>query len=254
MKQIGTFSKLAALGLALTAAFFITSAQAVTNAGTQQGKAKVVKITGNATYNAANGEKGNLKVGQILEAGATISTGVAATVELNLGVNGNLLVIKPDTTVAIDQLDFTGTGADTVANTRLNLTKGGLNGNVKKLARNSNYEIKTANGVAGVRGTAYTIDSNGVVHVWDGAVNITYTVRGVSKTVTVLQGQTMYPPDATHTEPYLGEIPTDWNRSNPTRVEDTTIRRPFGDSGTVFVSPTTGVRGSTPVVHPPIEY
>ncbi len=237
MKHLGSFSKLAALSFALAAVFFVTPAQAVNNADTQQGKAKVAKITGNATYNNANGQSGDLKVGQILQAGATINTGPAATVELNMGVNGQSLTVSPDSTVAIDQLDFTGTGADTVVNTRLNLTKGGLNGNVKKLAANSKYEIKTANGVAGIRGTSYSILANGVLHVWQGSVYMFYVVGGIaSEPFLVLEGQTAYPPTTPGGVPTLGPMPDIMNRP-VIRTPDRGLRdMPIY----IFVSPTTG--------------
>ena len=252
MKHIRSFSKLAALGLALAAVLFANPAQAVTNAGTQQGQAKVAKITGNATYQSA-GQSGDLKVGQILQAGASISTGPAATVELNLGVNGQSLTISPDSTVAIDQLDFTGTGADTVINTRLNLTKGGLNGNVKKLAANSKYEIKTANGVAGVRGTSFAILSNGVLHVITGSVYMIYFIGDkLSEPFLVLEGQTVYPPTTAGGVPTLGPTPTRGSDGpfftipDGKRTETPTI---------IFVSPTTGTRPRpiVAVIPPPID-
>ena len=246
MKHSGTFSKLAALGLALAAVFFINSAQAVTNAGTQQGQAKVTKITGNATYRSAS-QSGDLKVGQILTAGASISTGPAATVDLSLCVNGQSLTISSDSTVAIDQLDFTGTGDEAVINTRLNLTKGGLNGNVKKLAGNSKYEIKTANGVAGVRGTTYAILSNGVTHVFRGAVYMRFVVGGVaSEPFLVLAGQTVYPPTTPGGVPTLGPRPSEMDLRTADREK---IRDRGGVVPTViYVSPTTGT--STPEPEP----
>ncbi len=249
MKYFGSFSKLAALSLALAAVFFVSSTQAATNAGTQPGKATVTKINGDATYKSAGGQGGDLKVGQILAEGDTINTGAAATVELNLGVNGQSLTIKPASSVTLDQLNFTGTGADTVINTRLNLTKGGLNGNVKKLAANSKYEVKTANGVAGVRGTSFSILSNGVTHVWQGSVIMIFVVNGVfSEPFLVLEGQTVYPPTTPGGKPTLGDLP-------PTMTRDTAITVPDDRRGTpttvVFVSPTSGTQPLVIVIPPP---
>lgn len=205
--------------LALAAVFFVQSAQAATKAGTQPGKAKVVQIIGRATYQDASGQQGNLKVGQILGEGASISSGPAATVELSLGVNGESLTIMPDSTVAIAQLDFTGTGADAVVNTRLNLTKGGLHGNVKKLAANSKYEIKTSTCVAGVRGTSYSILASGIAHVWQGSLNVVYIVGGVaSQPFLVLAGQTVYPPTTPGGVPTLGPIPAEMELPDTTVV------------------------------------
>jgi len=239
MKQFGTFSKLAALSLALAAAFFVSSAQAATSAGTQPGQAKVTKITGTATFKGG-GQSGELKVGQILGAGATISTGVAATVELDLGVNGKSLTIKPDSTVAIDKLDFSNTCEGTVINTRLNLTKGGLSGNVKKLARESKYEVQTAKGVAGVRGTSYSILSSGVIHVWTGSMMVVYTLDDGTQTdpIEVVAGQTMYPPTPPSRVPTLGP-PTGFE--DPTVVEVPEAGARPGFPTYIYISPTTGI-------------
>ena len=199
--------------LALVAIFFVQSTPAATKTSTQHGQAKVVSISGSATFRHANGESGSLKVGQILTEGASISTSPVATVELDLGVNGQSLTISKDSTVAIDQLDFTGSGADTVINTRLNLTKGGLYANVKKLAANSKYEIKTANGVAGVRGTSLSILSNGVAHVWQGSLSIVHFVNGVaSQPFLVPAGQTVYPPGTPGGVPTLVPLPAEMER------------------------------------------
>ncbi len=237
MKQFGTFSKLAALSLALAAVFFVNSAPAATNADTQQGKAKVTRIKGAATYKSG-GQSGDLKVGQILHAGDSVSTGLATTVELDLGANGKSLTINPDSTVAIDKLDLSEGGA--VINTRLNLTKGGLSGNVKKLTAGSKYEVQTAKGVAGVRGTSYSALASGVVHVFSGSIIVIYVIDGKeSAPVEVLEGQTLYPPTEPGGVPTLGPFLDELKLRPWIEVPDTLERHGF--PSIIYISPTTGV-------------
>jgi hypothetical protein len=60
------------------------------------------------------------------------------------------------------------TGADKVTETQLDLRSGRLFGEVKKQSAASRFEVKIPNGVAGIRGTTFTISSDGVVSVLPG--------------------------------------------------------------------------------------
>ncbi len=67
----------------------------------------------------------------------------------------------PNTTLGIDKLTITDTGADTVSDTELNLKKGKIFASVKKLSGASQYLIKLPSGIAGVRGTKFSISADG---------------------------------------------------------------------------------------------
>lgn len=137
------------LGSALLAAvwLFAAAAQAAT-----PGAALVKKVVGTANYTDARGG-GPLKEGDILMAGATITTGAGSYVDLDMGVNGNALRVEADSTLALNKLDYTRAG-ETVVNTQVEVKKGSSVSNViNKLSKASKYEIKTAAGVAGIRGT-----------------------------------------------------------------------------------------------------
>ncbi|MEP6662214.1 MAG: FecR domain-containing protein, partial [Verrucomicrobiota bacterium] len=131
----------------------------------------------------------------------SIKTAAESIVDLDLGVNGPVVRVTPDTTVGLDKLTRTGTGADSVIETRLNVENGSIIGSVNKLAKASKYEIKTPNGVAGIRGTDYVIK---VKKLSDGSYEVTFTdvtgtlvvvarVNGNPETVVLNAGESWTP-------------------------------------------------------------
>lgn len=155
MKQNG-LKTLFALGVSLVCASLI-SAEAQTM---RQGKAEVKAVRGSAKYSTGGGVWVPLKVGTVLKPGAIIQTAPESHVDLYLGANGPVLRVTSETTVALDRLSFTDTGADNVIDTQLNLQSGRILGNVKKLAAASEYKVKMPNGVAAIRGTDFDIRVN----------------------------------------------------------------------------------------------
>ena len=148
MKNFGR-NPLLALGGTLVAALwlFTSTAQAAS-----PGAAQVKKVVGTATYTDAKGG-GPIKEGDILMQGATITTGAGSYVDLDMGVNGNALRVEADSTLTLNKLDYTRAG-EVIVNTELEVKKGSTVANVvNKLSKASKYEIKTAAGVAGIRGT-----------------------------------------------------------------------------------------------------
>ncbi len=151
MKQFTFAARLLVCSLAIFAISF--QAQAVT----KQGKAVVRAVRGTAKYSEGGGVWIPLKVNTTLGPGSVIQTSAESTVDLFLGQNGPVVRVTPDTTIGFDKLAFTDTGSDTVIDTQLSLKSGRILGNVKKLASASRYEIKTPNGVAGIRGTDFDV-------------------------------------------------------------------------------------------------
>ena len=73
----------------------------------------------------------------------------------------------------------------------------------KKLNTASKFQVKTSQGIAGIRGTNFTVYSDGSTTVFDGIVVIIFVINGVSsEPITVRAGETVTPP----TTP--GGIPT----------------------------------------------
>ena len=139
------------------------------------GRAEVKKVTGSATVSQGAGAATTLAAGMVLGTGDTINTTAGSTVDLWLGLNGDVLRVEPETTLKLDQLDVTQTSPPLV-NTKLNVTKGGVTANViTKLAAASRYEVRTVNGVAGIRGTIYNVGVGTGASVIHGAVSWTPT-------------------------------------------------------------------------------
>ena len=139
------------------------------------GKAEVRAIKGNASFSAAPGVPlAPLKVGTVLYSGATIKTPGGSLVDLFLGNSAGFVRVTENTTLVLDKLAFTETGADTVVEVQLNLPDGTILGNVNKLSAASKYEVKVPNGVAGIRGTRFRISSSAYVVLLDGSLIMVY--------------------------------------------------------------------------------
>lgn len=152
------------------------------------GRAEVRKVTGRASVSNSTGTR-SAAVGMELRSGDTITTELGSTVDLWLGLNGEALRVDPDSTLKLDTLDISNVRERTVT-TSLNLTKGGVTGHlVNKLTKASKYEIRTPSGVAGIRGTTFSLTPSGRLVVTVGVVNFTFVLNGVTTTVTVQAGQ-----------------------------------------------------------------
>lgn len=183
--------QLLSVGLALLFSAAIASAV--------PGRAEVKKVFGTATVTKATGGTASVTVGMVLGAGDTVATDKASCVHLWLGANGEALQVAPDTTLKLETLEITNVKENTV-NTSLSLAKGAVTGTlVKKLSAASKFEIKTASGVAGIRGTVYGFKSDGTLVVLHGAVTFNYIANGQAKSVRVEPGQQFKPGDAAPT-------------------------------------------------------
>ena len=179
-----------------------------------QGTAKVVRLEGAARYTTGNDVWQPLKVGDVIKPGAVIQTASKSKVDLILSDRGesgslpmlgtmtyrpggearaNVVRMYENTVLGVDKLSWMETGADLVTETQLDLRAGRIFGTVKKLAVASKYEVKIPNGVAGIRGTIFTLDASGVVCVLTGSVVIAYVKDGKVETQVVMAGQKFDP-------------------------------------------------------------
>lgn len=190
------FQGLVACAIALA---MISTAAAETPGQGKQGRAKVVRMKGQARYTTGNNVWQPLKVGDVIKPGAVIQTskGKGDFVDLALGdgnaplaVNAtpsiatpisyraktdqNFVRIWENSLLGVDKLSSIDTGADVVSDTQLDLKAGHIFGSVKKMSAASRYEVKIPNGVAGIRGTVYDITAEGVVKVSAGLVVLAY--------------------------------------------------------------------------------
>ena len=237
MKQSQRFSKVTACVAALVGACFAISTHAA------EGSAVVRSITGSAQYDGG-GVWLPLKTGQTLNQGATVRTANDSKVDLFLDENGPMVRLMENTTVGLDKLTFEDTGVDVVVETQLDLKSGRIIGIVRKLAATSKYEIKTASGVAGVRGTEYDCLATTETRVPSGSmVVVLVKPDGTVVTQVVNSGEKFVPSSGT-VEPIpadeLAQIVAELNLMRGEPVIGYRITDPIK----VFVSPTAGVDGS----------
>ncbi|MEO6035109.1 MAG: FecR domain-containing protein [Verrucomicrobiota bacterium] len=185
MKPLGNFT--GRLFACLTTLIMVSAVSNLQAQTMKQGEAKVRQIKGSAKYSTQGGAWVPLKLGTVLKSGATIQTAPESIVDLDLGDNGPVVRVTPSTTMSLDKLTHSGTGVDSVIETKLNLQLGTIIGNVKKLAKASKYEIKTPNGVAGIRGTDYVVT---VKKRADGTYEVTFTdITGTLVVVAMVDNQ-----------------------------------------------------------------
>lgn len=146
----------------------------------------------------ASGTK-SVVVGMELRSGDTITTDRGSTVDLWLGLNGDALRVEPESSLRLDTLEINNP-AERTFTTSMSLGKGGVVGNVAgKISLASKYEVKTASGVAGIRGTIYSLRTDGTLVVARGSVTFNFVINGQNRTVRVEAGQQFKPGDAAPT-------------------------------------------------------
>jgi len=233
MKNIQTLFPAAVCGLMLA---FTSNASADDSI---QGVASVVRVQGEASYTLGGSDGWHpLVAGKILQAGSTISTKSDGSVDLVLGkqvdmpqsqpapdrvspandspvrgmvtaspsVEQNVVRLSGGTTLKIDTLTVSDTGVDSVSDTELDLQAGRIFASVKKLSDTSKYLVKIPNGIAGVRGTKFTLGADGSCGCIQHAVWLsTVGADGKPSTVEVGEG-TMFNPATGQTEPLSADF------------------------------------------------
>jgi hypothetical protein len=138
---------------------------------------------------------------QATEGPTTISeatdSAVRGYVSYKPSVDQNSIRLMPNSTLAIDKLTVSDTGSDTVSDTELDLQKGKIFASVHKLSGASQYIIKLPNGVAGVRGTMFSLSADGAVACFEstgGGVVLALTLPGgASQTFLIGPGEMLDP-------------------------------------------------------------
>ena len=264
--------------------FVSLAAPAFAQTTAESGYATVVRVEGLASYSLGDDRWIPLVAGKILPQGAVIRTGFNGVVDVVLGkdihlpnnvqqiyslpmnpapapdwpVRGmaaftpaaeqNVVRLTPDTTLGISKLTVTDTGADTVSDTELDLKKGKIFASVKKLTGDSLYTIKLPNGIAGVRGTQFSIDVDGKVSVYhstNGGVVLSLISAGGAPQTTVVGSGFSYNPatgqlvvipgdDLTFLERLFAALQTIYSP----------VQFVTADSTCIYVSPTHGGHGN----------
>lgn len=200
----------------------------------QTGSAKFVTVKGTVTVNSAPAT-----VGTIANPGSQISTGSQSLAKLFLGENGPDLLLDENSNLLVDDLSFDNSGAEPVISTKLSIKQGSVSGKVKKTSAQSQYVVNAPNTTAAIRGTVYTGTSSGVVYVWDGSVDVTFTdpATGRPANFNVSKGQ-MFDPSI----PGVVEIPP--GTKNPFGPENEGVENefdlPLPTGAITIVSPISG--------------
>jgi hypothetical protein len=194
------------MGFAIAVAAFVGTTHV--QAAAEMNEAQVRGVRGTANYSTDRGSNWrDLKVGTKLKQNSIIRTAPGSTVDLYLGDNGPVVRVTENTTMGIDRLTIDRSGTEKIIETQLDLRSGRILGNVKKLAAASKYEVKTPQGVAGIRGTRYDISADGRVSLTEGDAVVVYVMGGRTSTGTVHAGQTIRPPTTMGGEPIVSAIP-----------------------------------------------
>lgn len=250
---------------AVVCALALTVAASVL-AETKQVAATVTRIKGAARFSTDNSTWQTLKVGQTLTSGAVIQTAANSFVDLVMGYEtpltraprvGEYLAHAPvgdqdslrvyeDSVLSLDKLTSTKTGSDEVKETQLDLRAGSVFGKVKKLSGASKYEVKLPNGVAGIRGTTYMINAQGVLSVLVGSVVLAYVGPDGAVITQVVNGGYQFDPRTGQLTP----IPDSVMRDLTNAAKDAGLGPNMPptsykvDETTIYVSPTQSQQGT----------
>lgn len=216
MKKLSTLLGITLTGVLLSAGLSASAQPA------KPGYATVVRVKGPASYSLDGSQWTPVVAGKYLPPGASIRTGDDGVVDVVLGkaielpqaswvpsriseavdapVRGmitykpsaeqNVVRVMANSELVIDKLTTTDTGADTVSDTELDLKKGSIYASVKKLSAASQYLVKTPTGIAGVRGTQFSITLNADGTIKDVAVYKTENDDGLVLAITQASGST----------------------------------------------------------------
>jgi FecR protein len=177
MRTIRSFSKYL-FGFGLTAAMLIGATSA--NSAPAVGYAAVTTVQGDAQYMYPGQDWKALTPGTTLSSGAVIKTGGGAFVYMAVNQKTSAVRLNENSVLALEKMQQLGT-PEKDTDTTLDIRSGTVAGDVKKLAKASHFDIRTPNGVAGIRGTTW------IITVTVNSVDVTAQV-----TVTCLNGQVVY--------------------------------------------------------------
>ena len=256
----------------LVGGFVLTLAAGAHAQSTTKQYATIVRIQGEARYSAGDNVWHPLTLGQTLGPGNVIQTAPDAKVDIVFGdripghiattpdkvapaadanvrdmisykavAEQNVIRMEGDTVLAIDKLLISNMGADAVSDTELDLRQGTIFGSVKKLSAASQYLIKTPNGIAGVRGTTFTLSASGAITDISGSMVISHVGANGQVTTVVLGPGEQYDPATGQTTQLT---PQELQQAEQSAVYTVTMVEgiiSFADDRTIiYVSPTHG--------------
>ena len=144
----------------------------------EPGKAKVVSKEGPAT---------GATVGAMLEVGSVITTGDGA--EVVLDIDGDVVVLNANTTLAIHRMEFAETGLEKVSNVQLRLSKGRIYGQVERFSSLSSFVIMIPKGQVTIDASegrvVFHVSVNGITVMAEGSANVVFN-RGTEESPNIV--------------------------------------------------------------------
>lgn len=225
-KSATTLVGAAVLGLILSGAAWDSKAQ-----GVKTGKAEVRSAGEGARYSTTANVWVPVKKGDKLPEGATIAS---SSSPVDLSLNDSIVRVQPNTTVRLDKLSGGTASGVKIVDTQLNLVDGRVTANIRKLAAGARYEVKTPNGVAGIRGTkidvrTYLIDGKRltIYSVIEGTMDVAETTSTGVRTAVVNTGESYV----------VGDFPVGQQITIP-GVGTVTVGGPFKTPSSIVTTPT----------------
>jgi len=130
-------------------------------AQTAANTAKVSAIKGGALSVAPGSSPVPLHLGDVLPEGSLIKTGVGSAVDLSLGKTGGGVRLTANSFLALTKLALQET--NTAREIQLDLREGTMLGNVGNWPRSDQYQIKISNGILGIGGGQFRVDTRGYI-------------------------------------------------------------------------------------------
>jgi len=203
---------------------------------------KVIRVQGAARYQAPGGTWQELRAGDVIKQGSLVQSGIEGNSYVDLAFGGGkgpypfvgtpnyrrmsvtgfaaeakrtMIHLFANTVLGVDKLVSTETGAAVVTETELDLRKGHILGNVKKLGAGSEFRIRYPKGVAGIRGQTFDMTVE-YVRVVNPAANVPGEMVHCTFAMSAGTGVvTFTAPDGTTTTQVVQTMQA-WDSNNPT--------------------------------------
>jgi hypothetical protein len=136
-----------------------------------QNHAVVRAVRGGVAIHQGDGAN-NARVGAHLAAGIRLHTDRKAETDLYLAENGPVLRLAEKSTIRLVRLSLWNRGDEKIVDTMIEVEEGRVLGNVKKLAAESSYLLRTRAGVVQIRGTEFEVSADGRCSIIKGAAQV----------------------------------------------------------------------------------
>ncbi len=204
---------------------------------------------GKATVQQQKGSVTASRQGADMFAGDSIATG--ADGQAVLSVNGDLVVVAPDSKLAIERNEATATGIETVTDVLLDLSAGRIYGRVERAAALSSFVVRIPKGQVKIdasrQAVIFDISADGHVSLAQGSAEVMYN-RGDTEASLVmrrLESSQSFDPETGDTGSIAGEdakslesmVADAAPAPPPGTEEEVAATFPGLDEAPIFVSP-----------------